>query len=157
MGKTSRNQPCPCGSGKKYKRCCLSQDQAAEIEAAQHRPEAQIEAATASLPPGFVLEEGDEFTELSNRAVDLIHDRRLAEAEEVCRELKDRFPDRIDWIERTAMLHEARGEAQKALHYYRRCLDYIEENHELFEQASRDSYRQRIDRLEAETQETPEA
>jgi len=22
--KTGRNQPCPCGSGKKYKRCCLS-------------------------------------------------------------------------------------------------------------------------------------
>ncbi|HWW64228.1 MAG TPA: SEC-C metal-binding domain-containing protein, partial [Sphingomonadaceae bacterium] len=20
--KTGRNQPCPCGSGKKYKRCC---------------------------------------------------------------------------------------------------------------------------------------
>ena len=23
MGKTGRNQPCPCGSGKKYKHCCL--------------------------------------------------------------------------------------------------------------------------------------
>lgn len=22
-GKTGRNQPCPCGSGKKYKKCCL--------------------------------------------------------------------------------------------------------------------------------------
>ena len=25
--KVGRNEPCPCGSGKKYKRCCLSQEQ----------------------------------------------------------------------------------------------------------------------------------
>ncbi|MCH9608760.1 MAG: hypothetical protein S4CHLAM45_06700 [Chlamydiales bacterium] len=26
--KTGRNDPCPCGSGKKYKNCCLKKDQA---------------------------------------------------------------------------------------------------------------------------------
>ena len=26
---TGRNEPCPCGSGKKYKRCCLAAEQAA--------------------------------------------------------------------------------------------------------------------------------
>ncbi|MBE0511389.1 MAG: SEC-C domain-containing protein, partial [Gammaproteobacteria bacterium] len=25
--KTGRNDPCPCGSGKKYKQCCLQADQ----------------------------------------------------------------------------------------------------------------------------------
>lgn len=29
MEKTGRNEPCPCGSGKKYKKCCLEKDQAA--------------------------------------------------------------------------------------------------------------------------------
>ena len=24
MDKTGRNDPCPCGSGKKHKRCCLA-------------------------------------------------------------------------------------------------------------------------------------
>jgi uncharacterized protein len=24
MPKVGRNQPCPCGSGKKYKQCCLA-------------------------------------------------------------------------------------------------------------------------------------
>jgi uncharacterized protein YecA (UPF0149 family) len=24
--KIGRNEPCPCGSGKKYKRCCLKND-----------------------------------------------------------------------------------------------------------------------------------
>ena len=29
MGQTSRNAPCPCGSGKKYKKCCLPKEAAA--------------------------------------------------------------------------------------------------------------------------------
>src|SRR5437764_344282 len=29
MAKTRRNDPCPCGSGRKYKQCCLSRDEAA--------------------------------------------------------------------------------------------------------------------------------
>ncbi|MGZ3633322.1 MAG: DUF1186 domain-containing protein, partial [Parachlamydiaceae bacterium] len=29
-GKLGRNDPCPCGSGKKYKRCCLGHEQAAQ-------------------------------------------------------------------------------------------------------------------------------
>ncbi|MFA5249888.1 MAG: SEC-C metal-binding domain-containing protein [Parachlamydiales bacterium] len=26
MGKVGRNDPCPCGSGKKYKKCCEEKD-----------------------------------------------------------------------------------------------------------------------------------
>ena len=26
--KVGRNDPCPCGSGKKYKKCCLAEDEA---------------------------------------------------------------------------------------------------------------------------------
>jgi len=32
MGKIGRNDPCPCGSGKKYKKCCLSKDRKREQE-----------------------------------------------------------------------------------------------------------------------------
>ena len=28
MSKISRNAPCPCGSGKKYKKCCLNREEA---------------------------------------------------------------------------------------------------------------------------------
>jgi len=31
--KTKRNDLCPCGSGKKYKRCCLPKEEAADREA----------------------------------------------------------------------------------------------------------------------------
>lgn len=30
--KVGRNDPCPCGSGKKYKRCCMARDKAAQAE-----------------------------------------------------------------------------------------------------------------------------
>lgn len=30
MGKPGRNDPCPCGNGLKYKRCCVGNDAAAE-------------------------------------------------------------------------------------------------------------------------------
>ena len=29
MGEVGRNEPCPCGSGRKYKKCCLEKDEAA--------------------------------------------------------------------------------------------------------------------------------
>lgn len=42
MAKIGRNQPCPCGSGQKYKRCCLT---AENIE----RQQKQAKAAKVSL------------------------------------------------------------------------------------------------------------
>jgi hypothetical protein len=30
--KVGRNDPCPCGSGKKYKKCCLAKDQEAQAK-----------------------------------------------------------------------------------------------------------------------------
>ena len=40
--KVGRNEPCPCGSGKKYKKCCLAKDEAIR---ATTPPQAQIDAA----------------------------------------------------------------------------------------------------------------
>src|SRR5688500_13491506 len=36
--KPGRNDPCPCGSGKKFKRCCLPLEEAAVRERAQQQP-----------------------------------------------------------------------------------------------------------------------
>ena len=44
MGKIGRNSPCPCGSGKKYKKCCEKKE---------------AEMKTSQLPPGhFQYEAG---------------------------------------------------------------------------------------------------
>src|SRR5215831_2474099 len=43
--KIGRNEPCPCGSGKKYKKCCLAKDEAIHLTAqpAMETPGAEAE------------------------------------------------------------------------------------------------------------------
>jgi hypothetical protein len=38
VGYVKRNEPCPCGSGKKYKKCCLVQIQDAQEENSGESP-----------------------------------------------------------------------------------------------------------------------
>ena len=49
MADLGRNDPCHCGSGRKYKQCCLAKDEAREREAramaAAEAPAAQAETA----------------------------------------------------------------------------------------------------------------
>jgi len=40
-----RNEPCPCGSGRKYKQCCLAKDET--LAAAARKVAAEVAAATA--------------------------------------------------------------------------------------------------------------
>ncbi len=66
-----RNDPCPCGSGKKYKRCCLAAD---ERQAAEQRlsglpePEPEPEEAPAALPPSGVHQIPALLQELARRS-----------------------------------------------------------------------------------------
>jgi hypothetical protein len=46
MSKLGRNDPCRCGSGKKYKTCCLDKDEAAERAA-----RAKTAEDAAAAPP----------------------------------------------------------------------------------------------------------
>ena len=43
MPKAGRNAPCPCGSGKKYKHCCLPKDEDAAREASAQKKKAEAE------------------------------------------------------------------------------------------------------------------
>ncbi len=43
MPTTGRNDPCPCGSGKKYKHCCMAKDRAAQVrQVARDREDEQL-------------------------------------------------------------------------------------------------------------------
>jgi tetratricopeptide (TPR) repeat protein len=90
----------------------------------------------------------DDLDRLSNRVVDLIEEGRLQEAEAACQELKAQYPEVIDWLHRTAMVHEARGERQQAIEYYeQRTLQYMDAYPEDFEELSREPFREAIERL----------
>jgi len=119
MVKPDRNQPCPCGSGKKYKRCCLPKDEAAVSEAlSQPDPLCDFEW------------DDDHLDEDSNAVVHLIHEGRLDEAEMAARELLARYPQVVDGLERLAMVYDARGDAKQAAEYYRKAVAFILENPE---------------------------
>ena len=51
-----RNEPCPCGSGRKYKHCCLDKDEAkareARVKAAEKEARAAAKAAKAAENDG---------------------------------------------------------------------------------------------------------
>jgi tetratricopeptide (TPR) repeat protein len=96
-----RNDPCPCGSGKKFKKCCMAN----QAQAADHPP-----------PPGGYYADIDL---VSNQVPRLIREGRLEEAEAVCRRLLEEFPDQLDGRERLAELEEARGNWQRAAERYR--------------------------------------
>jgi len=109
-------------------------------------PTPVVSQPPALAPPGFFFGE-DDIDKLSNSVVNLIDDGRFEEAEAACQELKEQYPDVIDWLFRTAMLHEARGQTQQAIHYYERTLRYIDENPDGFDASSRQSWLGAIERL----------
>jgi tetratricopeptide (TPR) repeat protein len=135
MAKINRNAPCPCGSGKKYKKCCLLRDQ--ESSGPKHN------AGPLPFTPGFT-----ELDDLSNSVVDLIKEGQLDKAEAVCHELLSRYPDQIDGIERLAEVYEARGEKQKAAQSYRKTAHFAQ-THSGFDQELIDSYLSKAKKLEA--------
>ncbi len=109
MGKIGRNTPCPCGSGKKYKKCCLSP---------------QGGATKPNPKPTKFIPVYTELDQLSNSVMDLIKQNKLDEAEAVSKRLLSEYPDQIDGFERLGQVCEARGEKQIAADYYQKAADF---------------------------------
>ena len=118
MTKVGRNQPCPCGSGKKYKQCCLAVDEAARPAATPPPPpQPSLEALRARDTQSY--DELKRLERLSNDSLDLIHAGRLDEAEPMCQQLLTEFPDQFDGHMRLGALHRARGDARRAAEHLR--------------------------------------
>ena len=132
MSKIGRNAPCPCGSGRKYKKCCLlSQD---------GRP--------TSIPSIKYRAVYTELDQLSNSVVDLINQNELDRAEAVSRRLLSDYPDQVDGFDRLAMVYEARGDRKKAAQYYRKAADFARSNPG-FEKKSIDRFLSEAKRMES--------
>lgn len=146
--KTGRNELCPCGSGKKYKRCCLEKDLAASVATRARHP---VSAASKSSPlalPAVPLVIAEELDAASNGVVDLIHAGRLDEAEQAARELLVRFPDVHDGYDRLGMVHEARGDKKQAAACYRKVVEFIQQHPEGFDPELEELFRKQAERLD---------
>jgi len=113
---TRRNDPCPCGSGKKYKKCCLAKESPGPT--ATTTP-----PLLPPSPPGILYE--DDIDKLSNSALDAIDDQQYDQAERLCEQLLREYPDLIDGHDRFAMLREAQQRFPEAAEHYARALDII--------------------------------
>ena len=163
MAKPGRNDPCPCGSGKKYKACCLTTDEAVEREglveaqaardgrAAAKRQEArELKAAFAARLSGAdeadVYE--DELDAASNAVVRLVRAAKLDEAEAAARDLLARFPDVHDGWDRLGMVHQARGNLREAAVCYRKVIEFIHQHPDDFDAGLTERFTKLVDQLD---------
>ena len=162
MAKPGRNDRCHCGSGKKYKACCLTKDEAGEYqrlaEAQAVRDERTAEkrqrlgAARAAMMARLSADDetDDDPTDASNAILDLIRAGKLDEAEAAARDLLDRYPEIHDGWDRLGMVHEARGERARAIDCYRRVIAFLDQNPDYSEPEFRASFAAQIARLETQ-------
>jgi len=123
--KTGRNDPCHCGSGKKYKRCCLEDDQQNEREA---RTAFTAALAAEQADEDEFYEWSDRLDEESNAVVDLIEAGKLDEAEQAAHRLIADYPEVHDGYDRLGMVYEARKEPKNAADCYRKVVEFLAEN-----------------------------
>jgi Flp pilus assembly protein TadD len=146
--KTGRNDPCSCGSGKKYKQCCLRKEEEAEREAMAALSQAREKKKGSGGSYADLMKAADMFaaqyeddaalTEASNAAVALVHAGKLDEAEQAAHDLLVRFPDVHDGYDRLGMVYEARGDNKQAAHYYRQALEFIRHHPTQYEDNDRE-------------------
>ena len=124
MAKIGRNDPCPCGSGQKYKRCCSPRDEAAGRAAAAERAAALAREADSRVYAAIDTDD-DGLDGASNSVIDLIHAGRLDDAEHAAQDLLEKYPEVHDGLERLAMVYAARGDRSRAAEYYRKAADFV--------------------------------
>lgn len=167
--KPGRNDPCHCGSGNKYKKCCLAKDEAAErdrlVKTQVRRDAAQRdESPAASRPPVGELtakieaallakaEEEDTYDDAleaaSNAVVHLVGAGKLDEAEAAARDLLLRFPDVHDGWDRLGMVHEARGDSRQAADCYRNVIDFIRRRPDDYDAGILDQFTRLVEKLD---------
>ena len=168
MAKPGRNDPCPCGSGNKYKKCCLAKEEAvareqlakaearraeraAETAAAYRLHLREVKAAIAASLSGAEDADEDELTIASNAAAELVRAGKLDEAEQAARDLLLLFPDVHDGYDRLGMVYEARGDKQKAADCYRKLIAFIKEHPDDYEPGFEDVFVKLVDRLDPPT------
>jgi tetratricopeptide (TPR) repeat protein len=150
--KIGRNDPCHCGSGKKYKRCCLEDDQQNEREART--------AFTAALAEEQADE--DEFYEWSarldeesNAVIDLIEAGKLDDAEQAAHRLIADYPEVHDGYDRLGMVYEARKELKKAADCYRKVVEFLADDPTDDEREMIDDFQRLVQELDPPTSPDP--
>ena len=159
MAKPGRNDRCPCGSGKKYKACCLTRDEAAERErlaAEQAGREARAEARRLELRKERDAIAADfaasadlrDLDETVDAALRFIQEGKLEELETAARHILECYPDIPDGWEFLGHVHDKRGETRDAVACYPRVLEIVNRTPDDFDPEYTQKFVDRIAQLD---------
>ena len=143
MAKIGRNDLCRCGSGKKYKRCCMANDEAAAREKL-----AAVAVAAANHDPHLCNGCNDQLDAAANAVFALIDAGKFDEAEKAAHKLQARFPSVHDGYECLGRLHQAKGDYRQASDYYRKVIEFARKEPHLYDLHFVDHFQALINRLE---------
>lgn len=140
MAKIGRNEPCPCGSGKKYKRCCLD------------APTTQQQATTTTHAPTESHHAHctcwiDSLNERADHILDEILAGHLDEAEALCHAFIHDFPDQAEGVDLLSMTFQERGQPARALELLRQASNIAHANPD-YDAETRSLMKERIRELE---------
>lgn len=115
MAKIGRNAPCPCGSGKKYKKCCLAAAGVAQADDLTDHYRHRIAQSAALVEALSEIVERLAFKNYLLEKVydcigELIRQRRVDEAITLCEQVLVFCDEATDELDRSVMSHRTRDE-----------------------------------------------
>lgn len=130
--RVGRNDPCPCGSGKKYKKCCLASE--AGAPSGTSKPLGTRESLGSE---DKILDDmqGDlqQLSQWSREARSAIDSGQYEKAARLSRTIGERFPNLIEGPRILAQLHMAQGRWAEAARAYGYAISIIEEDRDSFD------------------------
>lgn len=156
MAKTGRNDPCPCGSGRKYKVCCLKKDEDAErerfkgaaAEAAAQAAEAAAKTRRQTEATLQALEHERDLADDSNAVIALVKAGKLDEAEQAARKLLVNYPEVHDGYDRLGMVYEARGQKHEAADCYRKVIEFVRDHPDQYDPEFANTFHRLVAKLD---------
>ncbi|MCA1961629.1 MAG: tetratricopeptide repeat protein [Desulfomonile sp.] len=97
MDRINRNDPCPCGSGKKYKKCCL-------------------------VGPPPLIPDPDDVLQIHAQALKSMGDQNWQEAISLFRSIEHRIADRLALFQQLGACFDAAEDFLRAAEYYEKAL-----------------------------------
>ena len=146
MAKIGRNEPCPCGSGKKYKQCCLAKDEAARLAPSVA---AQADDHLPHHHPRFCKNCNANIDAAARGVLALIDAGKLDDAEQAAQAMMSRWPDIHDGYDCFGMVCEARGNNREAADYYRKVIAMAHKEPSFYEDDFPEYYEKLIRHLDS--------
>ncbi len=165
-----RNDPCPCGSGKKYKKCCLSEDLAKRPQVtqphehaghAEHGDHDHVRAGVVQVPAGLSAHAAREYVQRldrwSNAGHDAIDAGRLEEAEKLADRLQAEYPEQLDGYELRAYVRLQQQRWAEAAEGFEQALSIAIRHRKDYDEELLEDLRDEIDHARAHAEGRPKA